>query len=316
MTTTLIATPTFAAHSHEPWDILDRAGAGPVRPYKDAPLPADELLKRIAGAEALIVGMDTITADVIAAADRLGVIAKHGVGVDTIDLDAARAHGVRVVFAPGSNSRAVAEFTFGLILDASRRIAVSHQQVTEGGWPKLFGPELGGKTMGIVGFGRIGRQLAKYAEAFGMTVLAHDPYVPASEMAALGAEAADLDGLLPRADVVSLHLPADPATGPLLGRARLRRMKPGAFLVNAARGGLIDEDALAGMLHSGQLAGAALDAFTDEPLGDSPLRTAPNVLLTSHIAACTPEANHAMGVTIAEDVVRVLDGETPLHQAA
>ncbi|MEV6594643.1 phosphoglycerate dehydrogenase [Streptomyces acidicola] len=310
--TTLITTPTFARHSPDPWEILASAGAGPLRPYEDSALPHAELLAHIGTVDALIVGMDTITAEVIEAADRLKVIAKHGVGVDTIDLAAAQARGIRVVCAPGSNSRAVAEYTFGLLLSASRGITASHGGVVAGEWPKLFGPELAGRTLGVVGFGRIGRLLAGYGAAFGMTVLAHDPFVTEAP----GAESVGLDELLARADVVSLHLPADPEAGPLLSRERLAAMKPGALLVNAARGGLVDEEALAALLTDGHLGGAALDAFAHEPLpADSPLRTAPGVLLTSHMAACTPEANRAMGVLVAEDVVRVLAGEPPLRPA-
>ncbi|SDN56727.1 D-3-phosphoglycerate dehydrogenase [Streptomyces sp. cf386] len=316
MPTTLITTPTFARHSARPWQILEEAGAGPLRPRADAALPTAELLAHAIEADALIVGMDPITAEVLDAAPRLKVIAKHGVGVDTIDVAAAHARGIPVVCAPGSNSRAVAEYSFGLLLSAARSLTASHTAVESGGWPKLFGPELHGRTLGIVGFGRIGRLLAGYAHAFGMRVLAHDPYVPGDDVRAHGAEPAALDDLLARADAVSLHSPPDPSGTPLLDRARLAAMRPGAILVNAARGGLIDESALAALLHSGQLGAAALDAFSTEPLpADHPLREAPRTLLTSHMAACTPEANQAMGAMVAEDVVRVLAGETPHHQA-
>lgn len=313
MPTTLITTPTFARHSVRPWQILEEAGAGPLRPSEDAALPTAELLKYVAEADALIVGMDPITAEVMDAAPRLKVIAKHGVGVDTIDVDAARARAIPVVCAPGSNSRAVAEYTFGLLLSATRSLAASHTAVAAGGWPKLFGPELHGKTLGIVGFGRL---LAGYARAFGMEPLAHDPYVSDADVRAQGAEPAALDALLARADAVSLHTPPDPSGTPLLDRARLAAMKPGAILVNAARGGLVDEHALADLLGSGHLGAAALDAFSTEPLpAEHPLREAPRTLLTSHMAACTPEANQAMGAMVAEDVVRVLAGQEPYHQA-
>ncbi|WP_063726551.1 phosphoglycerate dehydrogenase [Streptomyces sp. RTd22] len=316
MPATLITTPTFARHSARPWKILEEAGAGPLRPYEDVALPTAELLSYAAEADALIVGMDPITAEVMDAAPRLKVIAKHGVGVDTIDVAAARARAIPVVCAPGSNSRAVAEYTFGLLLSATRSLAASHTAVAAGGWPKLFGPELHGKTLGIVGFGRIGRLLAGYARAFGMELLAHDPYVSEDDVRAHGAEPAALDALLERADAVSLHTPPDPSGTPLLDRARLAAMKPGAVLVNAARGGLVDEHALADLLGSGHLGAAALDAFSTEPLpADHPLRAAPRTLLTSHMAACTPEANQAMGAMVAEDVVRVLAGEKPHHQA-
>ncbi|MFD7183992.1 phosphoglycerate dehydrogenase [Streptomyces sp. NPDC059904] len=316
MPTTLITTPTFARHSTRPWQILEEAGAGPLRPSGDAALPTSELLKYAPGADALIVGMDSITAEVMDAAPRLKVIAKHGVGVDTIDVAAAHARGIPVVCAPGSNSHAVAEYTFGLLLSATRSLAASHVAVAAGGWPKLFGPELRGKTLGIIGFGRIGRLLAGYARAFGMELLAHDPYVPDAGIRAHGAEPATLETLLARADAVSLHTPPDPSGTPLLDRARLAAMKQGAILVNAARGGLVDEHALADLLGSGHLGAAALDAFSTEPLpADHPLREAPRTLLTSHMAACTPEANRAMGAMVADDVVRVLAGNEPLHQA-
>ncbi|MDT0397283.1 phosphoglycerate dehydrogenase [Streptomyces edwardsiae] len=313
-TTTLVTTPTFARHSPDPWTLLADGGAGPVRPYDDRALPYGELLARIPGADALVAGMDPVTAEVMDAAPRLKVIAKHGVGTDTIDVAAARERGIPVVFAPGSNSRAVAEYTFGLVLDAARRISASHTAVTAGDWPKLFGPELHGRTIGVVGFGRIGRLVAGYAGAFGMSVLAHDPYVPDGAVTAAGAEPVPLDALLARADVVTLHLP--PAGEPLLDAARLTAMKPGAILVNAARGGLVDDTALAAALHSGHLAAAALDAFAVEPLpAGHVLRGAPRLTLTSHMAACTPEANRAMGLMVAEDVLRVLGGEPPRHTA-
>ncbi|MGW7750578.1 phosphoglycerate dehydrogenase [Streptomyces violaceusniger] len=316
MPTTLITTPTFARHSARPWQILEEAGAGPLRPREDAALPTAELLQHAAEADALIVGMDPITPEVMDAAPRLKVIAKHGVGVDTIDVAAAHARAIPVVCAPGSNSRAVAEYTFGLLLSATRSLATSHSAVAAGGWPKLFGPELHGKTLGIIGFGRIGRLLAGYARAFGMEPLAHDPYISEADVRAHGAEPAALDALLARADAVSLHTPPDPSGTPLLDHARLAAMKPGAILVNAARGGLVDERALAELLGSGHLGAAALDAFSTEPLpADHPLREAPRTLLTSHMAACTPEANQAMGAMVAEDVVRVLAGEEPHHQA-
>ncbi|WP_106245446.1 phosphoglycerate dehydrogenase [Allonocardiopsis opalescens] len=312
---TLITTPTFGRFSDEPWRVLERAGAAPVRPCADRALPAAELLARMPETDALIVGLDPITAEVMAAGPRLRVIAKHGVGVDNIDLAAARERGVRVVYAPGGNSRAVAELTFGLILDATRQITRTHTEVLAGVWPKHFGPELHGRTLGIVGFGRIGRLLAGYARAFGMDVIAHDPFLAPGAFAGEGVRPVDLGTLLAGADIVSLHLPAEPGAPPLLDRDRLASMRPGACLVNAARGGLVDEAALADLLASGHLGAAALDAFAVEPLGDSPLRAAPNVVLTSHIAACGHAANQAMGLMVAEDVVRVLGGEEPRHAA-
>ncbi|PSK98418.1 D-3-phosphoglycerate dehydrogenase [Murinocardiopsis flavida] len=316
MTTALITTPTFGRFSDDPWQILAAAGTAAVRPYDDRALPGGELLERVPAADALIVGMDPVTAEVLDAGARLKVVAKHGVGVDTIDVAAARERGIRVVYAPGGNSRAVAELTFGLMLSAARQIGTAHTAVRAGSWPKLFGPELAGRTLGIVGFGRIGRLLAGYGHAFGMTVVAHDPHLPPGVFAEHHARPVELDACVSGSDFLSLHLPAEPGAPPLLDRTRLASMRAGACLVNAARGGLVDEDALADLLRSGHLGAAALDAFAAEPLGDSALRTAPNLVLTSHIGACSYEANRTMGVLVAEDVVRVLRGAEPRNEAA
>ncbi|KAA5828340.1 phosphoglycerate dehydrogenase [Saccharopolyspora hirsuta] len=313
MTLVLITTPTFGRFSAEPWDMLRDAGVRAERPCEDGALPRADMLDRVPEAEALIVGMDRIDREVFEAAPRLKVVAKHGVGYDNIDLDAAREAGVRVVYAPGSNSRAVAELTFGLLLDVARGITANDRGVRAGGWPKTFGGELAGRSLGIIGFGRIGRLVAGYATAFGMTVAAHDPFLPAEAFGDV--PAVDLDTVLD-SDVVSLHLPATPGAEPLLDRDRLAAMRPGAILLNAARGGLVDESAAAELLSSGHLAGAGFDAFAVEPLADSPLRTAPNVVLTAHIGACSREANRTMGVAVAEGVLAVLNGTEPPHAAA
>ncbi|MFD3484686.1 phosphoglycerate dehydrogenase [Streptomyces sp. NPDC058665] len=312
MSLTLITTPTFGRFSDEPWDLLRTAGVRAERPRDDVPLPRVDLLDRVPEAEALIVGLDPIDNDVFEAAPRLKVVAKHGVGYDNIDLDAAREHGVRVVYAPGSNSRAVAELTFGLLLDVARGISANDRAVRAGGWPKTFGVELAGRSLGIVGFGRIGRVMAGYAAAFGMDVTAHDPYLPAEAFGTVAS--ADLDTTLD-SDVVSLHLPAVPGARPLLDRDRLTAMRPGAILLNAARGGLVDEVAAAELLHSGHLAGAGFDAFAVEPLHDSPLLSSPNVVLTAHIGACSREANRTMGVAVARGVLAVLQGAQPRYAA-
>ncbi|WHX16244.1 phosphoglycerate dehydrogenase [Streptomyces malaysiensis subsp. malaysiensis] len=313
MSLTLITTPTFGRFSSEPWELLRAAGVRAERPREDVPLPRADLLARVHEAEALIVGLDPIDNEVFEAAPRLKVVAKHGVGYDNIDLDAAREHGVRVVYAPGSNSRAVAELTFGLLLDVARGISANDRAVRAGGWPKTFGVELAGRRLGIVGFGRIGRRVAEYATAFGMDVIAHDPYLPTDAFGDVAS--ADLDTILD-SDVVSLHLPATPGAEPLLHRDRLTAMRPGSILLNVARGGLVDEHAAAELLHGGHLAGAGFDAFAVEPPGDSPLLSAPNVVLTAHIGACSREANRAMGVTVAEGVLAVLQGAEPRYSAA
>jgi D-3-phosphoglycerate dehydrogenase len=207
----------------------------------------------------------------------------------------------------------VAELAFGLMLAAARGIGRSHASMLEGGWPKLFGPELAGRTLGILGFGRL---LARYAQAFGMTVIAYDPYLLPEQFDADGVCSVGFDECVTSTDFVSLHLPAEHGAPPLLDRQVLSSMKRGAILVNAARGGLVDETALAELLHDGHLGGAGVDAFSTEPPAGNPLLSAPNVVLTSHLGACSHEANRDMGVMVAEDVVRVLNGREPQHAAS
>jgi D-3-phosphoglycerate dehydrogenase len=254
------------------------------------------------------VGLDDAGGAVMAVPG-LRVIAKHGVGTDNIDVEAARAAGIEVVNAPGANSGGVADLTLALILAAARQIVPAHLSCTGGHWERFPGIELSGKTLAVIGYGRIGRAVAARALAFGMRVVAYDPYVPAAAYPA-DVSPGDLDGVLARADVVTLHLPG--GGHPILSRERLEALRPGAIVVNAARGDLLDEEALADLLRSGHLRAAALDALQVEPLApESPLHDAPRLIVTPHIGAQTDLANRAMGVSVAEDVVRVLAGRRP-----
>jgi D-3-phosphoglycerate dehydrogenase len=282
------------------------------RPTAAHPLTAAQLRAEIGDADALIVGLDEVDESVFAAAERLRVVAKHGVGVDNIDCAAARRHGVRVVNALGTNTGAVADLTMALLLSAVRRIVPTHASVHDGRWDRFFGPELGALKLGAFGFGKIGQAVARRARGFGMHVRAFDPYVPEQVFAELGAEAVDFDTCLPQSDALTLHLPT---TGeqPLLGAAELARTKPGAYLVNTARGGLIDEHALAELLRSGHLGGAAVDVYATEPPHGSPLLDAPNLIATPHMAAFTDQANAEMGVAVVRDVARVLRADDPVN---
>jgi len=313
----LITTPSFGAQSDHPWNEVTRAGLLVRRPEAKHPLSSAQLIHEIQDAEGLIVGLDTVDAAFFAAAPNLKVVAKHGVGVDNIDLDAAKAAGVRVVNAPGSNSGAVADLTFALMLALARRILPAHQSMLEGQWDRFPGIELTGRTLGLVGFGRIGQAVAKRASAFDMRVIAYDPYVPADIFTAAGVHQVSLPEAIAGADFLSLHMPGSPGEAPILGEEQLATMRDGAFLVNAARGGLVDEDALVAKLVDGSLAGAALDAFNLEPLPEgSPLLGVPNLILTPHIGAFSDLANANMGVIVASDVGRVLRGEEPLNPVA
>ncbi|MEU1806144.1 phosphoglycerate dehydrogenase [Streptomyces sp. NPDC019937] len=308
----LVTTPSFGQHSRAPWEVFEQAGV-PVRAARAAhPLAQAQLIDEAAGADALVVGLDRVTADVLDAAPGLKVIAKHGVGVDNIDLTAAAARGVRVVNAPGTNTTAVADMAMALLLAAVRRIVPAHASVTGGRWDRFFGPELAGRTLGIVGFGRIGQAVARRARGFDMEIVAYDPHLPEAVFAEQGVRSVPLDDLLALSDAVTLHLPM-PSGGPLLDRARLEAMKPGSCVINTARGGLVDEGALAGLLHSGHIAAAGIDVFATEPPAGNPLLTAPNTVLTPHCSAFTHQANAAMGSAVAADVVRVLRGEDPVN---
>jgi D-3-phosphoglycerate dehydrogenase len=312
MGTVLVSTPSFGARSDAPWAALAEAGLVARSDTGGHPLSAGDLAEIIGDADALIVGLDRVDESVLAAAPSLRVVAKHGVGVDNIDVAAAAARGVTVVNAPGSNTGAVADLAFALLLATARRIVPAHTSTAAGRWERFYGPELGGRTLAVLGFGRIGQAVARRATGFDMTVVAYDPFVPAERVAEAGVQLLPLDECLRRADVVSLHLPGT-GGAPLLGAPEIATMKPGAYLVNTARGDLVDEQALADALGSGRLAGAGIDAFATEPPTGSPLLTAPNVVLTPHMGAFSHDANAAMGTTVVRDIARVLRGERPHH---
>lgn len=271
---------------------------------------AASLARALAGAEAWIVRNRTqVRGAPLEAAARLRVVGRLGVGLDNIDMAACEARGIAVYPATGANADSVAEYVLAMAMILLRGAAyLSTAAVAAGRWPRQMlsqGREVAGKTIGLVGFGSIGRVTARKVAAMGMRVVAFDPVVPADSPAwrEHGAEPLPLDELLAAADVVSLHLPLSDATRGLLGEARLARMKPGAILVNSARGGIVDEPALARALVEGRVAGAALDVFDREPLAaGSPLADAPNLILTPHIAGVTLESNERVSAIIAERV--------------
>ena len=269
-------------------------------------LKGAELADAIASADAVLVRSATqITRESLARANGLKVIGRAGVGVDTIDVNAATERGIAVLTAPAGNTISAAELTFALTLALARRVSAADRSMKSGQWDRksFSGTELYGKTLGLVGAGRIGGEVAKRARAFGMQVLAFDPFLLADRAAALGIERAELDEVLRRADVVSLHVPLTDATTGLLGDRELGLMKPTAVIVNAARGGVVSEEALVRALKDKRIAGAALDVFEQEPLpADHPLRALDNVVLTPHLGASTAEAQQNVAIEIAEAV--------------
>lgn len=260
---------------------------------------------------ALIVRSQTrVTAGVIAAAPNLRVIGRAGIGTDNIDVEAASRRGIVVVNAPTAVVVAAAEHTLALILALCRRIPQAHQSVAAGRWERsqFIGTELRGKTIGIVGLGNIGAEVARRLASFDVRLVGSDPYVTSEYASRIGVELLPLDSLLEEADLVSLHVPLTPSTRNLIGPAQLERMKPGARLVNCARGGVVDEEALLRALESGRLAGAALDVFAQEPPTNRALLEHPRVVLTPHLGASTEEAQVAASVEVAQQVIAVLEG--------
>jgi D-3-phosphoglycerate dehydrogenase len=276
-------------------DVVETVGKG-----------AEALKDALVDAAALVVRSETrVTGELLGGASKLRVVARAGIGTDNIDVEEATRRGVAVLTAPGANSTSAAEHTFALMLALARRVPWAAASLAEGRWDRkqFEGTELRGKTLGILGLGRIGSMVAKMAQGFGMTVIALDPYVVASHALSLGVELLPLDEVLARADVVTLHLALTDETRHLINAERLAKLKQGAILVNTARGGLIDDAALAQALVSGHLGGAALDVFDPEPLpADSVLRKAPNVILTPHLGASTAEAQARVALEIAEAV--------------
>lgn len=288
------------------------AAAPDVTFDEETSLDKEALLAAIPGYDALIVRSGTqVDADVLAAATRLKVVGRAGAGLDNIDLDAAAIHGVRVVHTPGANTVATAEHTLALILALSRHVVPAHNSLAAGRWERgrFVGTELYGKTLGIVGFGRVGRLVAGRARAFGMPVLAYQPQLKPEVAATHRVEAVALDRLLARADFVTLHAAVTPETIRMINAETIAQMKDGAFLINAARGALVDEAALRAALESGKLKGAALDVFANEPPGpDHPLLSLENVVHTPHLGASTAEAQSNVATQVVEQVLDVLRG--------
>lgn len=275
-------------------------------------LPKDELLQIVSEYDALIVRSETkVDADVLAAATKLKVVGRAGMGVDNIDVKAATRRGVIVMNTPGANSIATAEQTMALMLAVSRHTAVAHTSLKAGEWNRsqYVGTELYGKTLGVIGFGRIGRLVAKRAQSFGMEILAFDPFVSESVARDLGVTLVDLDDLYAQSDYITLHTAMTPETAKMINGDAIAQMKKGVTIVNVARGKLIDEAALAEALKSGQVKAAAIDVFSAEPPpADHPLLGLPNVLHTPHLGASSEESQRAVATEIADQILNALRG--------
>jgi D-3-phosphoglycerate dehydrogenase len=307
----VITARSFGSGNADPASLLRKAGLRVAR--ADPAHDHAALEETLSAAVAWIAGTSPVDDRHLAAAPNLKIVARHGTGYDAVDLAAAARRGVLVTNTPGANAEAVADHTVGLMLAALRHLVAGDRASREGVRPVLRGRELGALTVGIVGFGYIGRAVARrLIGGFGSRALTYDPYIAPERMREAGVEpVGNLSGLARAADVLTLHMPG--GGGAVVDAAFLSHMRPGAVLINTARGDLLDEVAVAGALAEGRLAAAAVDVLSSEPATSSPLLDAPNAIVTPHVAAQTTQAIDRMGMMAAEEVVRVLAGEAPRH---
>ena len=293
--------------------LLRNAGCDVITPPKLGPLSADELLKGLPDMDAVLASMDKFTETVItsSAAAKLKIISRWGVGYDAIDVPAATRIGIVVAYTPGLLDETVADFAFALLLALARRVHIGHLDMTAGVWRGVWGNDVFGKTLGILGCGRIGRAVARRATGFNMRLIAYDVQ-PNPEARQLGVKFVSLDELLAESDFLSLHAALTAQNRGFIGEAQLSKMKRTAYLINTARGALVDENALAQALREGWIAGAALDAFAVEPLpAEHILRKAPNVLLTPHLASFARETGERVSMAAAQAIVDLMNGRRP-----
>lgn len=302
------------SRASEMLSLLEQKGYDLVLNPFDRTMTEEELIERLKGASAMVAGSDKVTRRVLESAkDTLKIIAKQGVGYNTIDVEAAKEYGIVVTITPGANSQSVADLTMGLILSAARNIPAMDRSIRAGKWYRHIGVELSGKILGIVGMGHIGGEVAKRAHAFGMKILAYDVCTNTSYQQDYGVQYVDLDTLFATADFVSLHAPAIASTIGMVNRARLQSMKQSAYLINAARGELVVESDLLEVLQDGTISGAALDVYSAEPPPVTDLMRCENIIFTAHAGAYTHEAIVGAGVMAAEEIIRVLSGQKPKY---
>jgi glyoxylate reductase len=307
----LITARVFASVGKAALELLQKEGCILVMPEQFGPLRADELMLRLKNADATLCSPDTYNASVLKsdAAKNLKIISRWGVGFDSIDVAEATRQGIVVSFVPGMLNETVADWTWTLLLGIARRLVDTHNSVLRGEWKQFWGHDIAGKTLGIIGCGRIGQAVAKRASGFDMRVLGYD-LQPSPE--AKGIQFVSLDELLRESDFVSLHAASTPQNRGLIGEAQLRLMKPSSYLVNTARGSLIDETALTQALNEGWIAGAALDVFSTEPLPlDNPLRKAKNLLMAAHQASWARETGEKVSLAAAQAIIDLMKGRKP-----
>ncbi|PLR73559.1 phosphoglycerate dehydrogenase [Bacillus sp. UMB0728] len=302
----IITTPSFGKFHERLIEEMEEKGC---RILRLIPYSREEMLKEIVDADAWIVGLESADKELLERAENLKVIAKHGVGVDNIDLEAASAKGIAVTNAPGTNNDAVADLAFGLMLSTARSIPAANALVKGGEWGRFDGVSVWGKTLGVIGLGAIGKGVAKRAQGFEMKVLGYDVSAPAPDEKELNIERVSLTELLASADYISMHVPLNKYTEGMIGREQFDLMKPNSILINTARGGVIDEKALYEALANNKIRGCGLDVFEQEPPVYPELIGLKNLVTTPHIGAYTNEAVQLTSEMSAENVLRLLRDE-------
>jgi D-3-phosphoglycerate dehydrogenase len=309
----LVTTRSFGKEVREPLERLRREGVRVVEWREGSGLPEPELLAKVGEADAWIVAFHPIGPTLLDRAPRLRIIAKHGVGVDNIDIAAATVRGIVVTTAPSANDQAVADLAMALLLALLRRIPEASASVKAGRWERFLGAGLAGKRMGILGFGRIGQNVARRAKGFGVEMIGADPVWPEEAAREIGIRRVDIPGLLAESDIITLHAPLTPETEGLIGERETALMKPGVWIINTSRGKVVNEKAMYEALVSGKVAGYATDVFEAEPPAGSPLLSLRNVIGTPHMGTHTRESIRCMGDRVVDAVLSVLRGERPEH---
>lgn len=310
----LIATRSFGSASPRPMQMLMDAGVEIIWVDANSPSVQDDILRLVPEASAIIVGLVPITEKIFENSSKLKIVSMYGVGVNHIDLEAARKKGVIVTNCPGSNDHAVADLTMGLMVTVARNIPQIDRDIRDGYWKKYLGGELWQKRLGLIGLGNIAKGVVHRAKGFDMQISAYDPYVSVEVASALGVQLQSFEEVISQSDFLSLHAPLTEETKCMFSNEQFKRMMPTSYLINTARGGLIDEQALYVALSNGDIAGAGLDVFVEEPLKDSRLVELKNVVLTAHTGTHTKESIERMGIMAVENVLRVLRDEMPANR--
>ena len=310
----LITPRSFASFSDKPLKMLTERGYEIKRNNTGRPYKKEEMLKLIKDVDGIIIGIDELSAEIIEKANALKVISKYGIGLDNIDINMATNKKIVITNTPTANVDAVADLTFGFILSLARRIPEADRKTKSGKWEKITGKSVWEKTLGIIGLGKIGRQVVKRAQGFKMNILVYDLVKDEKFAQSYNIKYVNLEELLQRSDYITIHIPLNDATRGMISYEELEKIKESAFLINTSRGGIVDEEALYNALRNNKLRGAALDVYSNEPPVESSLKELDNVILTPHIAAYTEEAIDNMSIQAAQNLIDVLEGRKPKNR--